>query len=95
MLHYTTSTMATVVILVSLVVISPLVAQVRYQAAVSAGRAFMVDTDDPDPSGSYSVTAILERRRQGTAISFGVEGGLHEYLDPPPGPSARRYRLFQ
>jgi hypothetical protein len=87
-LHYTISSMATVVTVVSLVVISPAAAQVTYQTAFSAGRAFMVDSDDPDPSGSYSVTAILERRRRGTAISLGVEGGLHEYLilrqDLPP-----------
>jgi len=61
-------------------VISPVAAQVTYQAAFSAGRAFMVDSDDPDPPGSYSVTAIFERRRRGTVISLGVEGGLHEYL---------------
>ena len=48
----------------------------------------MVDVDDPDPSGSYSVTATLERRPPGAAISVGVEAGLHEYLilrqDLPP-----------
>ena len=87
-LHYTLSTMTIVVAVGSLVVISPVTAQVMYQTGVSAGSAFMVDSDDPDPSGSYSVTAILERRQRGTAISFGVEGGLHEYLilrqDLPP-----------
>ena len=40
----------------------------------------MVDVDDPDPSGSYSVTATLERRQEGAAISLGLEGGLHKYL---------------
>jgi len=87
-LHYTLSTMTIVVAVGSLVVISPVTAQVMYQTGVSAGSAFMVDSDDPDPSGSYSVTAILERRQRGTAISLGVEGGLHEYLilrqDLPP-----------
>src|SRR6476646_9991800 len=79
-LHYTLSTMTTVVTVGSLVVISPVTAQVTYQTGVSAGSAFMVDSDAPDPSGSYSVTAILERRQRGTSISLGVEGGLHEYL---------------
>jgi len=87
-LHYTLSTMTIVVAVGSLVVISPVTAQVMYQTGVSAGSAFMVDSDDPDPSGSYSVTAILERRQRGSAISLGVEGGLHEYLvlrqDLPP-----------
>jgi len=88
MLHHTVSTIATVVTVASFVVISPVAAQVMYQTAFSAGRAFMVDSDDPDPSGSSSVTAILERRQRGSAISLGVEGGLHEYLvlrqDLPP-----------
>jgi hypothetical protein len=87
-LHYSSSILATVTTVVSFVVISPLAAQVTHQAAFSAGRAFMVDSDDPDPSGSYSLTAILERRRRGSAISLGVEGGVHEYLmlrqDLPP-----------
>jgi hypothetical protein len=85
--HYTISTTATVAAVVSLVVISPVAAQVTYRATFSAGRAFMVDSDDPDPSGSYSFTAILERRWD-TGISLGIEGGLHEYLslhqDLPP-----------
>ena len=87
-LRHTISATATVATFVSLVVISPVAAQVTYQTAFSAGRAFMVDTDDPDPSGSYSVTAILERRQRGSAMSLGVEGGVHEYLalrqDLPP-----------
>jgi hypothetical protein len=87
-MHYSNSILATVATIVSLVVGSPLAAQVTYQAAFSAGHAFIVDSDDPDPSGSYSLTAILERRRRGTAISLGVEGGLHQYLilrqDLPP-----------
>jgi hypothetical protein len=87
-LRYTISTIGTLATMVSPVVISPAAAQVRYQGALSAGAAFMVDVDDPDPSGSYSVTATLERRQPGAAISLGVEGGLHEYLilrqDLPP-----------
>jgi hypothetical protein len=87
-LHYTISTMATIATIVSPVVISPAAAQIRYQGTLSAGHAFMVDVDDPNPSGSYSVTATLERRQGGAVISVGVEGGLHEYLtlrqDLPP-----------
>jgi hypothetical protein len=87
-LHYTISTIATIATIVSPVVISPAAAQVRYQGTLSAGHAFMVDVDDPDPSGSYSVTATLERRRAGAVISVGVEAGLHKYLtlrqDLPP-----------
>lgn len=63
-------------------------AQVTHQAALSAGRAFMLDLDDPDPAGSCSLTGTLERRRASSAVSFGVEAGLHEYLilrqDLPP-----------
>jgi len=55
-------------------------AQVTHQVALSAGRAFMLDLDDPDPSGSYSVTGTLERRHTGGAFSLGVEAGVHEYL---------------
>jgi hypothetical protein len=87
-LHSTISTIATIAAIVSPVVISPAAAQVTYGGALSAGRAFMVDVDDPDPSGSYSATATLERRRPGAAFSLGVEGGLHRYLiirqDLPP-----------
>ncbi|MGH7580781.1 MAG: hypothetical protein ACREM9_11455 [Gemmatimonadales bacterium] len=66
----------------------PAAAQSAYTGALSAGSAFMPDSDDPDPAGSYSVTAALERRRPGKALSFGVEAGVHRYLamrqDLPP-----------
>jgi hypothetical protein len=55
-------------------------AQVTYEGTLSGGRAFMVDADDPDPSGSSSVTGAFERRHAGTSFSLGVEAGLHEYL---------------
>jgi hypothetical protein len=55
-------------------------AQTKYAAALSAGGAFMPDSDDPDPAGSYSFTGTLERRRPGKALSLGVEGGVHRYL---------------
>jgi hypothetical protein len=58
----------------------PAAAQVTYAGALSAGGAFMLDLDDPDPSGSYSAAATLERRQPGSAFSFGVEAGLHRYL---------------
>jgi hypothetical protein len=58
----------------------PAAGQVTYAGALSAGHAFMLDLDDPDPSGSYSVAATLERRQPGSAFSFGVEAGLHRYL---------------
>jgi hypothetical protein len=55
-------------------------AQVTHRVALSSGRAFMLDLDDPDPSGSYSVTGTFERRHTGSAVSLGVEAGIHEYL---------------
>jgi hypothetical protein len=55
-------------------------AQVAHQVALAAGRAFMLDLDDPDPPGSYSVTGTFERQHTGSAVSLGVEAGLHEYL---------------
>jgi hypothetical protein len=64
----------------SLVLLRSTAAQVTHQAALSAGRAFMLDLDDPDPSGSYSVTGAFERRHTGSAFSLGVEAGFHEYL---------------
>ena len=64
----------------STVVTTRAAGQITYQGGLSAGRAFMVDVDDPDPAGSYSLTATFERRRPGAAFSLGVEGGLHEYL---------------
>jgi hypothetical protein len=74
--------------LASPVGLSAAAAQVTYQGTLSAGRAFMIDADDPDPSGSYSGTATIERRYRDATISLGVEGGLHEYLhlrqDLPP-----------
>jgi hypothetical protein len=69
-------------------VLPPAEAQVSYEIGLSAGRAFMVDVDDPDPSGSSSVTVTFERRHRRSAVSFGVEAGKHEYLaldqDLPP-----------
>jgi hypothetical protein len=62
------------------VVLRAAAAQVTHRVALSAGRAFMVDLDDPDPSGSYSVTGTFERRHTGSAFSLGVEAGFHEYL---------------
>ena len=74
--------------LASPAVLPPAGAQVSYQGALSAGRAFMVDADDPDPSGSHSVTVTLERRHADAAVSLGIEAGTHEYLvlaqDLPP-----------
>ncbi len=55
-------------------------AQSAYTGSLSAGSGFMVDADDPDPSGSFSFTAALERRRAGKAFTFGVEAGRHHYL---------------
>jgi hypothetical protein len=65
-------------------------AQSIWASSVSAGTAFMVDTDDPDPPGGFS--AALSVRRQGqSAFSLGVEAGYHDYLrisqDLPIGPS--------
>jgi hypothetical protein len=51
-----------------------------YAGALSGGRAFMIDTDDPDPAGSASLTGSIERRRAGRSLSFGVEAGYHRYL---------------
>jgi hypothetical protein len=63
-------------------------AQATLAGGLSAGRAFMMDVDDPDPPGSYSASATIERRHRGTAFSLGVEAGLHQYLvlrqDLPP-----------
>lgn len=60
----------------------------HYAGAISGGHAFMVDTDDGDPAGSLSLSASLERRRDGRALSTGVEAGFHRYLviaqDLPP-----------
>jgi hypothetical protein len=78
-------------------VLRPAAAQVTHGIALSAGRAFMVDVDDPDPAGSYSVTATFERRHVGATFSLGVEGGLHEYLilsqDLPPDVSGWSSKL--
>lgn len=74
--------------LASSVALNAAAAQVTYTGALSAGRAFMIDVDDPDPSPSYSATATFERRHTSAAFSLGVEAGLHEYLalrqDLPP-----------
>lgn len=60
----------------------------HYVGAIAGGHAFMVDADDPDPAGSLSLSASLERRREGRALSTGVEAGFHRYLviaqDLPP-----------
>ena len=58
----------------------PAAGQVTHAASLSAGRAFMLDFDDPDPSGSYSAAVTFERRQPGSVFSFGVEAGLHRYL---------------
>jgi hypothetical protein len=52
----------------------------RYGGAIAAGRAFMLDLDDPDPAGSWSYSASLERGRAGRSLSTGVEIGVHRYL---------------
>jgi hypothetical protein len=76
----TASYLFTAVTLASSLVFRPLAAQATYEVTLSGGRAFMVDTDDPDPSGSHSITGTLERRHTGSTFSLGVEAGLHEYL---------------
>jgi hypothetical protein len=75
-----TSYVLAVVTIASPVMLRPAAAQTNYEIALSGGRAFMIDLDDPDPSGSHSVTGAVERRHTGTAFSLGVEAGLHEYL---------------
>jgi hypothetical protein len=55
-------------------------AQSVFTGSLSAGSGFMVDIDDPDPSGSLSFTAALERRKMGKAFTFGLEAGRHHYL---------------
>ncbi len=79
MLRFTISLVA-IATAASPVVLRAAAAQVTHQVALSAGRAFMLDLDDPDPSGSYSVTGTFERRHTGGALSLGVEAGVHEYL---------------
>jgi hypothetical protein len=77
------STLSRITVLVPIALLlglRPAAAQVTYAGALSAGRAFMLDLDDPDPAGSYSATATLERRHPGSAFSLGVEAGLHRYL---------------
>lgn len=78
MIH-TTSCLIAVLTIASPVMLRPAAAQADYEVGLSGGRAFMVDLDDPDPSGSYSVTGTVERR-QTAGFSLGVEAGLHEYL---------------
>ena len=79
MLRFTISLVA-IATTASPVVLRAAAAQVTHRATLSAGRAFMLDLDDPDPSGSYSVTGTFERRHTGSALSLGVEAGVHEYL---------------
>ena len=79
MLRFTISLVA-IATAASPVVLRAAAAQVNHRVALSAGRAFMLDLDDPDPSGSYSVTGAVERRHTGSALSLGVEAGVHEYL---------------
>jgi len=55
-------------------------AEVSYAGAISFGRAFMIDLDDPDPAGGSSLTASVERRVAGSAMSVGIEAGLHRYF---------------
>jgi hypothetical protein len=76
----TLSRVIALVLIALLLGLHPAAGQVTYAGALSAGRAFMLDLDDPDPSGSYSAAATLERRQPGSAFSFGVEAGLHRYL---------------
>lgn len=87
MLRFTISVLA-IATISSPLALPTAAAQVTHQVALSAGRAFMTDLDDPDPSGSYSVTGAFERRHTGGAFSLGIEAGLHEYLilrqDLPP-----------
>jgi hypothetical protein len=87
MLRCTISLIA-IATLASPAVLRPAATQVTHQVALSGGRAFMLDLDDPDPSGSHSFTGAFERRNTGGAFSFGIEAGLHEYLilsqDLPP-----------
>jgi hypothetical protein len=75
-LHHTISRIVTITTIVLPALISPAAAQVRYQGTLSAGSAFMVDVDDPDPSGSYSVTGTLERRQRGAVMALGLEGAF-------------------
>lgn len=83
--------------LAALVLLPSAAAQSTYTGALSAGSAFMLDADDPDPAGSFSVTAALERRQTGKALSLGVEAGLHRYLamrqDLPPDVSGWASKL--
>ena len=76
----TTSYLIAVTTIASSVMLRPAAAQANYEIALSGGRAFMVDVDDPDPAGSHSLTGTVERRQAGTGLSFGVEAGLHRYL---------------
>ena len=76
----TTSYLIAVTTIASSVMLRPAAAQANYEIALSGGRAFMVDVDDPDPSGSHSLTGTVERRKAGAGLSFGVEAGLHQYL---------------
>jgi hypothetical protein len=91
---YTVTALAAIV---SAMALTPAAAQARYEAALSAGRAFMIDVDDPDPAGSHSITGSLERRQPRSGLSLGVEGGVHRYLtmrqDLPPDVTGWSSRL--
>ena len=50
-----------------------------YAGSLSFGHAFVVDVDDPDPTGGSSFTGSIERRTAGRAMSIGVEAGRHRY----------------
>jgi hypothetical protein len=77
----TIAAIAAITVFASPVALSAAAAQVGYTAALSGGAAFMMDTDDPDPAGSYSGSVTLERRHASSALSLGVEAGLHQYLE--------------
>jgi hypothetical protein len=93
------SVLLTVTALASPVGISTAAGQVTYAGALSTGRAFTIDRDDPNVPGSYSVTGAFERRHRGSAFSLGVEAGLHEYLvihqDLPPDVTGWSIKLDQ
>jgi len=58
----------------------PASAQAHYAGTLQAGSAFVLDLDDPDPPGSYSVSATLDRRYGDRALSVGLEAGFHRFL---------------
>ena len=78
MLRFTISRIA-IATTASAVVLRTAAAQVTHQVALSAGRAFMLDLDDPDPSGSYSVKEFSSVGTPAARCLLGVEAGVHEY----------------